>query len=101
MKKFFTLVLCILGISQTVFSQKYTNDKFPDGSEITPWFKDYSKLQLKDLGKKYTITDFGVNKDSTKIQTAAIQKVIDKACCKWRRRNHYSEGSLFEWCFIF
>jgi polygalacturonase len=79
MKKFFTLVLCILGISQTVFSQKYTNDKFPDGSEITPWFKDYSKLQLKDLGKKYTITDFGVTKDSTKIQTVAIQKVIDKA----------------------
>jgi len=34
---------------------------------------------LKDLGKKYTITDFGVGKDSTKIQTIAIQKVIDKA----------------------
>lgn len=79
MKKFFALALCVLGISQTAFSQQYANDKFPDGSEITPWFKDYTKLQLKDLGKKYTITDFGVGKDSIKIQTAAIQKVIDKA----------------------
>ena len=79
MKKFFTLALCVLGISQASFSQKYANDKFPDGSEITAWFKDYAKLQLKNLGKKYTITDFGVGKDSTKIQTVAIQKVIDKA----------------------
>ena len=79
MKKFLALALCVLGISQATFSQKYTNDKFPDGSEITPWFKDYTKLQLKDLGKQYTITDFGVSTDSTKIQTVAIQKVIDKA----------------------
>ena len=79
MKKFFALALCVLGISQATFSQKYANDKFPDASEITPWFKNYTKLQLKDLGKKYTITDFGVSKDSTKIQTLAIQKVIDKA----------------------
>lgn len=79
MKKFFALALCVLGISQVTLSQKYANDKFPDGSEITPWFKDYTKLQLKDLGKKYAITDFGVGKDSTKIQTIAIQKVIDKA----------------------
>lgn len=79
MKRLMTLAICILGISQFAFSQKYANDKFPDGSEITPWFKNYTKLQLKDLGKKYTITDFGVSKDSTKIQTVAIQKVIDKA----------------------
>ncbi|MEN2413197.1 rhamnogalacturonidase [Flavobacterium mesophilum] len=79
MKKFFTLVLCVLGISQSAFSQKYNNDKFPDGTEIPVWFKTYKKLELKELGKKYTITDFGVSKDSTKIQTLAIQKVIDKA----------------------
>lgn len=79
MKNIFRILICIIGFSQTSFSQHYTNDKFPDGSEITNWFKDYSKIQLKDLGKKYTITDFGVAKDSTKIQTIAIQKVIDKA----------------------
>ncbi|HEX8013771.1 MAG TPA: glycosyl hydrolase family 28 protein, partial [Flavobacterium sp.] len=79
MKRLLTLAICILGISQSAFSQNYKNDTFPDGSAITPWFKDYTKLQLKDLGKQYTITDFGVTKDSTKIQTVAIQKVIDKA----------------------
>lgn len=79
MKNIFRILICIIGFSQTSFSQHYANDKFPDGSEITNWFKDYSKIQLKDLGKKYTITDFGVAKDSTKIQTIAIQKVIDKA----------------------
>lgn len=79
MKNIFKILICIIGFSQTSFSQNYSNDTFPDGSEITNWFKDYSKIQLKDLGKKYTITDFGVGKDSTKIQTVAIQKVIDKA----------------------
>jgi polygalacturonase len=79
MKNIFKILICIIGFSQTSFSQNYGNDTFPDGSEITNWFKDYSKIQLKDLGKKYTITDFGVGKDSTKIQTIAIQKVIDKA----------------------
>lgn len=79
MKNIFRILICIIGFSQTSFSQHYANDKFPDGSEITNWFKDYSKIQLKDLGKKYAITDFGVAKDSTKIQTIAIQKVIDKA----------------------
>ncbi|KAF2516703.1 rhamnogalacturonidase [Flavobacterium foetidum] len=79
MKKFFTLVFCVLGMVQNASSQKYSNDKFPDGSEITPWFKDYTKLELKNLGKQYKITDHGVRTDSTKMQTAAIQKVIDKA----------------------
>jgi polygalacturonase len=100
MKKFFTLALCVLGISQASFSQKYANDKFPDGSEITPWFKDYTKLQLKDLGKKYTITDFGVGKDSTKIQTVAIQRVIDKAAANGGGvivipKGVYLSGALF------
>ncbi|KQO20994.1 exopolygalacturonase [Flavobacterium sp. Leaf82] len=79
MKNIFKFIVCIVTFTQAIYSQNYSKDKFPDGSEITNWFKDYSKIQLKDLGKQYTITDFGVGKDSTKIQTVAIQKVIDKA----------------------
>ncbi|WP_055095427.1 glycoside hydrolase family 28 protein [Flavobacterium aquidurense] len=79
MKNIFKFIICIIALTQPICAQNYSNDKFPDGSEITNWFKDYSKIQLKNLGKKYTITDFGVGKDSTKIQTVAIQKVIDKA----------------------
>lgn len=79
MKKILTLALCLFGMSQFAFSQKYDNDAFPDGSAITPWFKDYTKLQLKDLGKQYVITKLGVSQDSTKIQTKKIQSIIDKA----------------------
>lgn len=100
MKNIFRILICIIGFSQTSFSQHYANDRFPDGSEITNWFKDYSKIQLKDLGKKYTITDFGVGKDSTKIQTIAIQKVIDKAAANGGGviiipKGVYLSGALF------
>ncbi|MWB94048.1 exopolygalacturonase [Flavobacterium sp. GA093] len=100
MKRLLIFAICILGISQSAFSQNYTNDTFPDGSTITPWFKDYTKLQLKDLGKQYTITDFGVGKDSTKIQTVAIQKVIDKAAANGGGvivipKGVYLSGALF------
>lgn len=90
----------MIGFSQSSFAQNYANDTFPDGSEITNWFKDYSKIQLKDLGKKYTITDFGVGKDSTKIQTIAIQKVIDRAAANGGGvivipKGVYLSGALF------
>lgn len=82
MKNIFRLVICLVGFSQIAFSQDYSNDMFPDGTAIPKWFKDYTKIELKNLGKQYKITDYGVKKDSTKIQTAAIQKVIDKASKK-------------------
>lgn len=80
MKKSLVYIICLVGFSQIAFSQK--KDLFPDGTEISSWFKDYTKIELKNLGKQYTITDYGVKKDSTKVQTAAIQKVIDNASKK-------------------
>lgn len=79
MKNIFRLFICIFAFSQITFSQKSSNATFPDGTAIPNWFKDYSKIELKNLGKKYCITDFGAINDSTKIQTVAIQKVIDEA----------------------
>jgi polygalacturonase len=79
MKNTFRLLICLIGFSQIAFSQKSNTDTFPDGTVIPNWFTDSKKIELKDLGKKYTITDYGVGKDSTKVQTSAIQKVIDKA----------------------
>jgi hypothetical protein len=32
---------------------------------MSPWFLDYTKVQLSDLGKQYIITDFGAKRDST------------------------------------
>jgi len=79
MKNIFSLLICLIGFSQMTFSQKSKAETFPDGSAISAWFKDYSKIQLKNLGKQYTITDYGVSNDSTKIQTKEIQSIIDKA----------------------
>src|SRR5688572_26622655 len=100
MKKILTIIIAIFAFTQVSLSQNYTNDKFPDGSPISNWFKDYTKLQLKDLGKQYAITDFGVSKDSTKIQTTAIQKVIDKAAANGGGvivipKGVYLSGALF------
>ncbi|AOW10833.1 rhamnogalacturonidase [Flavobacterium gilvum] len=79
MKNIFSLLICLIGFSQMTFSQKSKAETFPDGTAISKWFKDYSKIKLEKLGKQYVVTNYGVNNDSTKIQTAAIQAVIDKA----------------------
>lgn len=82
MKNIFALVICILGFSQIAFSQDNNKDLFPDGSVIPNWFSNSTKIELKDLGKKFMITDYGVINDSTIIQTSKIQVVIDKAAKK-------------------
>lgn len=78
MRHFLIVILGLLGFFQIAYSQ--TDDTtFPDGTIIPSWFRENTKIKLKDLGKTYTITDFGVNQDSTKVQTTSIQKVIDLA----------------------
>jgi polygalacturonase len=79
MKKRIALIMMIVGIYQISVAQKNDKNTFPDGTKIPAWFRDASKVKLKDLGKQYVITDYGVQKDSTVIQTQAIQKVIDEA----------------------
>lgn len=54
-------------------------DLFPDGTQIPDWFRKNEPVALKTLGKIYRVTDFGVVKDSTLLQTGKIQAVIDKA----------------------
>ncbi|WP_296705786.1 glycosyl hydrolase family 28 protein [Algoriphagus sp.] len=81
MKKYWLLLtlpaFLLLGFLQQtpVFSQ----NKWPDGSTISPWFHDYTKLKLDDLGKQYVITSHGVFADSTLLQTEKIQWIIDQA----------------------
>ncbi|PBJ04390.1 glycoside hydrolase family 28 protein [Flavobacterium sp. ACN6] len=72
------IILCFIGNAHFSFSQQQTNT-FPDGTPIEKWFKNDTKLKLKDLGNQYTITNFGVKNDSTIVQTRALQAVIDKA----------------------
>ena len=69
------LSVAVFGIISILQAQ----EQFPDGSKISPWFKDVHHTDISKLGDQYVITDFGVTDDSTQIQTAKIQSVIDKA----------------------
>lgn len=79
MKKICLLLLALLAITPKTFSQKNNKDLFPDGTKIPDWFLDAKKINPSDLGKFYSITDYGAVNDSTAVQTAAIQKTIDEA----------------------
>lgn len=79
MKKICFFLLASLAITTNAFSQKNDKNIFPDGTVIPEWFTDASKINPADLGKFYSITDYGVLNDSTIVQTAAIQKTIDEA----------------------
>jgi polygalacturonase len=54
-----------------------STDKWPDGTLMDGWFMDRGKLDVATLGKQYVITDYGIEADSTLVQTAQIQAVID------------------------
>lgn len=69
-----TLALAAL-FSLTVAGQ----EKFPDGTPIPDWFRQTEVVNPETLGTQYTITDYGVVNDSTLVQTAKIQAVIDQA----------------------
>lgn len=73
--------ICIL-LSAITFSisisAKQNTSTFPDGTPISSWFADTTDIELKDMGKPYIITDYGVINDSTVIQTEKIQEVIDR-----------------------
>ena len=73
---FFLILFLLVGLTQiSAFSQ----ENWPDGTPISSWFHDYSKLKLEDLGKQYIITEHGVFADSTLLQTEKIQRIIDQA----------------------
>lgn len=55
-------------------------DLWPDGTVMSEWFNNTEKTDVNKLGKQYVITDYGVvANDSTLMQTAKIQAVIDRA----------------------
>lgn len=71
-------LVCAVIISLPSLAQ----EKFPDGTPIPDWFRKNEIVNIETLGEKYTITHYGVKNDSTIVQTAQIQKVIDMAADK-------------------
>lgn len=60
-------------------AQSHHADRFPDGSLIPDWFKDTTKVDYTKQGKQFIITQHGASRDSNKLQTVIIQRIIDKA----------------------
>ena len=56
---------------------KKTTDQWPDGSEISEWFKQTASVDIQTLGKAYHVTDYGVVNDG-KLHTTEMQALINK-----------------------
>jgi len=68
----------VLGLIFSACSSKKP-DAFPDGTAISTWYADSSKVELNSLGKVYNITEFGAIANDSILNTALIQKAIDQA----------------------
>lgn len=82
MKRISLLFCALVAMSTVMYGAKKKQPKqqlWPDGSVMSEWFSDTTKVDIETLGKKYVITEYGVGMDSTVVQTAKIQAVIDKA----------------------
>jgi len=55
---------------------------FPDGIEIPQSLSDTTKIDITKLGIQLVVTDFGAVGDGKTLNTASIQKAIDKATSK-------------------
>lgn len=58
--------------------QPEIKDTFPDGTEISSWFKDTAKIDILSLGESYSIADYGAIADDSTLNTIVIQQLIDK-----------------------
>lgn len=73
------LTLLLLTAQTAVGKIKITPQQaWPDGTPMETWFTDTAKIDAGMLGNRYCITDYGVQDDSTTVQTEALQRVIDR-----------------------
>lgn len=70
------LSLMLISLWASVFGKK-TTDLWPDGTEISSWFRDTTAVNINTLGKQYRITNYGVLNDG-KTYTKELQALIDK-----------------------
>lgn len=94
------LCLALAATAATAKPKKPAPQLFPDGTPIPAWFADTTKVDPQTLGRRYTVTDYGVAQDSTIVQTAALQAVIDRAAADGGGlivipRGTFLSGSLF------
>lgn len=95
------ILLCVLAFALSFGNVVMADDgRFPNGEAVPEWFCDTSRVNVDTLGTKYVLTDYGVEADSTLLQTEAIQRVIDLAASRGGGvvvvpRGTFLSGSLF------
>ncbi len=95
-----TLTILLILLPMLSHARKSSYGTWPDGTRIPSWFSDKRKVVTDTLGKEYVITDYGVQNDSTLLQTEAIQAVIDRCATEGGGvvvipEGTYLSGSLF------
>ena len=55
-----------------------TPDIWPDGEPVGNWFSEAGELDVESLGRRYVLTDAGINPDGM-LHTLEIQALIDSA----------------------
>lgn len=95
------ILLCVLAFALSFGNVVMADDgRFPNGEAVPEWFCDTSRVNVDTLGTNYVLTDYGVEADSTLLQTEAIQRVIDLAASRGGGvvvvpRGTFLSGSLF------
>ena len=74
MKRLIALTAIALAAALSLYAEEW-----PDGTKMEKWFTKGPEKISKTEATRYVITDYGVLRDSTLLQTEAIQKVIDLA----------------------
>ncbi|MBR6830603.1 MAG: exopolygalacturonase [Tidjanibacter sp.] len=102
MKTICTKIACLLFVGLLgMGSASAAKDVWPDGTPISDWFKNTERVDINKLGKIYDVTDYGVVKDSTLLQTAALQAVIDKASAEGGGVIYLPEGTFLSGSLFF
>ena len=57
-------------------TQMLAQEVFPDGKAIPDWFRENKEVNVNALGKKYSITNYGVVNDSTMYRRRKYRKSL-------------------------
>ncbi len=79
MKRLILLLLCCGCTATASMTPAQAAEHFPDGTPIDAWFREARPVDVASLGRQFVVTDYGVVRDSTLVQTEALQAVIDRA----------------------
>ena len=72
------LLLCCCATVIGAKKKEAKAETWPDGTPVSAWFSDTSRVDVATLGRRYVVTDYGVKNYSEQVQTKEMQAVIDR-----------------------